>query len=265
MKMEEEHKNEENEPKEHEHNEEISEHEHKEHPKKESKEDKKFFRLSVMLIAFAFIVVINNFALMAFSPGLSITGFAFAGGAGGSTIIGPVINEDGRTVHLIEWPTISSSASFAPTGDPTADAIAAVVPKGVPFYAPEGISFDDPLTAQKLWKQMGKSVQLSADQQQRWQKLVGLFTCDFCCGGPSGVTIISRCGCAHSYAWQGMAKFFVASYPDYTDEQILGEMTKWKAVWYPKGMVEYYMVYNGQMPASGLRYGGSDGIRAQFS
>ncbi len=250
----------------HEHNEEILEHEHKDHPKKESKEDKKFFRLSVMLIAFAFVVVINNFALMAFSPGgLSITGFAFAGGAGGSTIIGPVINEDGRTVHLVEWQTISAGNSFAPTGDPTTDAIAAVVPTGVPFYAPEGISFDDPLTAQKLWRQVGNNIQLTAEQQQRWSRIVSLFTCDFCCGGASGVTTINRCGCAHSKAWQGMAKFFVANYPEYTDEQVMGEMTKWKAVWYPKGMVEYYLVYNGQMPASSLRYGGSDGIRAQFS
>ncbi len=247
------------------HEDEDREKEQKERTRREGKEDKKFFRLSIMLIAFAFIVVINNFALMAFAPGLSITGFAFAGGAGGG-IIGPVINEDGRTVRLVEWPTITPGNSFAPTGDPTADAIAAVVPTGTPFYAPEGISFDDPLTSQKLWRQVGNSIQLSGEQQQRWQKLTGLFTCDFCCGGPSRVTIINRCGCAHSYAWQGMAKFFIANYGDqYTDEQILGEMTKWKAVWYPKGMVEYYMVYNGQMPASGLRYGGSDGIRAQFS
>ena len=63
-----------------------------------------------------------------------------------------------------------------------------------------------------------------------------------------------------------MAKFLVANYGDqYTDEQILGEMTKWKAVWYPKGMVEYYMIYNGQMSPDSIRYGGSDGIRAQFS
>jgi hypothetical protein len=222
--------------------------------------------MAIMLIAFAFVVVINNFALMSFSSGgLGITGFAFARGTGEGTIIGAVINSDGRTTRLVEWPTISGVNSFAPTGDPTADAVAAVVPTGVPFYAPEGISFDDPLTAQKLWIQVGKNIQLTSEQQQRWQKIVSLFTCDFCCGGPSSVTIISRCGCGHSRAWQAMAKFFVANYPDYTDEQIIGEMTKWKAAWYPKGMVEYYLVYNGQMPASGLRYGGSDGIRAQFS
>ena len=252
---------------EHEHNEEISEHEHKEHPHKKSKEDKKFNRMAIMLIAFAFVVVINNFALMSFSSGgLGITGFAFARGTGEGTIIGAVINSDGRTTRLVEWSTISGSNSFAPTGDPTTDAVSAVVPTGVPFYAPEGISFYDPLTSQKLWTQVGKNIQLTPEQQQRWQRIVGLFTCDFCCGGPSSVTIINRCGCAHSKAWQAMAKFFVANYDDqYTDEQIMGEMTKWKAAWYPKGMVEYYLIYNGQMSPQNIRYGGSDGIRVQFS
>lgn len=195
-------------------------------------------------------------------------------------VIGPQLNTDGRTTKLVEWPTISETPASKSTGDATKDAIAAVVPTGTPFYVLEGpgsekingASFDDPLTSQKVWasllgsKRFGtaNTVQLTPEEEQRWNKLTSVFTCDFCCGGPNSVTTINRCGCAHSYAWQGMAKFFIKYYPQYTDEQILGEMTKWKAIWYPQGMIQDYLVFTGQQPASILTHGGSIGIKQQF-
>ena len=195
-------------------------------------------------------------------------------------VIGPQLNSDGRTTKLVEWKTISETPSPKSTGNPTQDAISTVVPTGTPFYASQGqgaekikgVSFDDPLTSQKVWasllgsKRFGSAneLKLTAEEEQRWKKLTGVFTCDFCCGGPNSVTTIARCGCAHSYAWQGMAKFFIRYYPNYSDEEILGEMTKWKALWYPQGMIQDYMVYNGQQPASILTHGGSTGIKQQF-
>ncbi len=206
-------------------------------------------------------------------------GLGSASGKGG-VVIGPQLNSDGRTTKLVEWTTISDTPSPKDTGNPTQDAISSVVPTGTPFYASEGagaekikgVSFDDPLTSQKVWasllgsKRFGTAneIKLTAEEEQRWKKLTGVFTCDFCCGGPNSVTTIARCGCAHSYAWQGMAKFFIKYYPSYTDEQILGEMTKWKALWYPQGMIQDYMVYTGQQPASILTHGGSIGIKQQF-
>jgi len=197
-----------------------------------------------------------------------------------SIVVGPQLNPDGRTTKLVEWPTISETQAAKSTGNPTQDAIATVVPTGTPFYVLEGegaaklqgVSFDDPLTSQKVWASLlgsrrfgtANALQLTPEEEQRWQKLTSVFTCDFCCGGPNSVTTISRCGCAHSYAWQGMAKFFIKYYPQYTDEQILGEMTKWKAIWYPQGMIQDYLVYTGQQPATILTHGGSIGIRQQF-
>ena len=195
-------------------------------------------------------------------------------------IIGPQLNADGRTTKLVEWQTISESPAPKSTGNPTSDAIAAVVPTGTPSYAQEGpgaekikgASFDEPIASQKIWASLlgssrfgtANAIQLTPEEQQRWKKLTGVFTCDFCCGGPNSVTTINQCGCAHSFAWQGMAKFFIKYYPQYTDEQILGEMTKWKAIWYPKGMIQDYLVYTGQQPASILTHGGSVGIKQQF-
>ena len=195
-------------------------------------------------------------------------------------VIGPQLNPDGRTTKLVEWTTISETPAPKNTGNPTQDAIAAVVPTGTPFYVLQGenaqkikgVSFDDPLTSQKVWASLlgsrrfgtANTIQLTPEEEKRWQRLTSVFTCDFCCGGPNSVTTINRCGCAHSYAWQGMAKFFIKYYPDYTDEQILGEMTKWKGLWYPQGMIQDYLVYTGQQSANILTHGGSVGIKQQF-
>jgi len=195
-------------------------------------------------------------------------------------VIGPQLNTDGRTTKLVEWTTISDTPATKSTGNPTQDAIAAVVPTGTPFYILEGpgtekikgATFDDPITSQKVWASLlgsrrfgtENAIQLTPEEEERWKKVVSVFTCDYCCGGPNSVTTINRCGCAHSYAWQGMAKFFIKYYPQYTDEQVMGEMTKWKGLWYPQGMIQDYLVYTGQQPASTLTHGGSVGIKQQF-
>jgi len=218
--------------------------------------------------------------LSSFTRSISSTPLKLIGSGKGSVIIGPQLNTDGRTTKLVEWPTISGAPAPKNTGNPTQDAISVVVPTGTPFYVLQGegadkikgVTFDDPITSQKVWasllgsKRFGtaNALQLAPDEEKRWQKLTSVFTCDFCCGGPSSVTTINRCGCAHSYAWQGMAKFFIKYYPQYTDEQILGEMTKWKGLWYPKGMIQDYLVYTGQQDANSLTHGGSVGIKQQF-
>ncbi|MEM3126613.1 MAG: hypothetical protein QW331_00895 [Candidatus Woesearchaeota archaeon] len=190
------------------------------------------------------------------------SGFTFFGegvALGEKTIIGPMLNEDGRTTKLVEWPTISPYQRKAKTGDPTQDAINAVIPTGTPFYVQsgpgsellQGVSFDDPITSQKVWAQFvgsgrfgkDKEIKLTPEEQARYDRIVGVFTCDYCCGSPQQVTRINNCGCAHSYAWKGMAKFFIKYYPNYSDEEIAGEMTKWKGLWYPQGMINDYIRY----------------------
>ena len=241
----------------------------------------------------AVLILFNQFqisevnALIGGKPSASMSSFVKSvssplklGSGKGGIVIGPQLNPDGRTTKLVEWPTISDTPAPKNTGNPTQDAIAAVVPTGTPFYVLEGLgaekvksaSFDDPITSQKVWGSLlgsrrfgtANAIQLTPEEEQRWKKLTSVFTCDFCCGGPNDVTTINRCGCGHSYAWQGMAKFFIKYYPQYTDEQILGEMTKWKAVWYPQGLIQDYLVYTGQQDASTLTHGGSVGIKQQF-
>ena len=250
-------------------------------------------KLTWSFVAFvAILIFFNQFQISQVNAAISGTSSAIdhfvksvssplkLGSGKGGVVIGPQLNPDGRTTKLVEWTTISETPDPKSTGNPTQDAIATVVPTGTPFYAAQGegaqkiqgVTFDDPITSQKVWasllgsKRFGTAnvIQLTPEEEKRWQKLTSVFTCDFCCGGPNSVTTISRCGCAHSYAWQGMAKFFIKYYPNYTDEQILGEMTKWKGLWYPQGMIQDYLVYTGQQPASILTHGGSVGIKQQF-
>jgi len=192
----------------------------------------------------------------------SFTFFGSGASLGEKSIIGPMLNEDGRTTKLVEWPTISPYQRKPRTGDPIQDAINSVVPTGTPFYAQsgpgsdiiKGISFDDPIVSQKIWASLvgsqrfgfDKEIKLTQEEQARYDRIVSVFTCDYCCGSPSQVTRIVNCGCGHSYAWKGMAKFFVKYYPQYSDTEIAGEMTKWKGLWYPQGMIQDYMRYQQQ-------------------
>ncbi len=145
----------------------------------------------------------------------------------------PVLSGYGTKVK--ELPTISSSKEVEKTGDVAQDALNMLVPTGTPEYGQAaGVTFDDPITAQKVWGGYEKSIQLDQAQTTRYDKIVGSFTCDYCCGSPQRPTIITHCGCAHARAWRGMAKWFIVNMGDkVTDEQIMGELSRWKALWYP--------------------------------
>ena len=139
-------------------------------------------------------------------------------------------------------PTISELSISPSTGDIAQDLVNNVIPRGTPWYGQEaGLSFDDPVAAQQLWAK-GRGIQLSSDGQKRWERIVNSFTCDYCCGSPQNPTIITRCGCAHSQAAQGMAKWFIKNYGDkYSDEEIYGEMARWYALWYPGPTIKRIM------------------------
>ncbi len=140
----------------------------------------------------------------------------------------------GYKTKVKSLPTISELSVSPSTGDLTQDLLNNVIPRGTPWYGAEaGVSFDDPINAQKLWAK-GRTIQIDATQDERWKRIVNSFTCDYCCGSPQNPTIITRCGCAHSAAAQGMAKWFIKTYGDkFSDEEIYGELARWYAVWYP--------------------------------
>ncbi|MBI2558539.1 hypothetical protein HYW20_04405 [Candidatus Woesearchaeota archaeon] len=144
----------------------------------------------------------------------------------------PVIS--GYKTKVKPMPTISELSLKPSTGDAARDLLNNIIPTGTPWYGQEaGVTFDDPIAAQKRWATYRK-LELDPEQEQRWSKIVNSFTCDYCCGSPQNPTIITRCGCAHSAAAQGMARWFIKNYADkFTDEEIYGEMGRWYSLWYP--------------------------------
>ncbi len=167
------------------------------------------------------------------------------------TIIAPKVNPDGKTTSLVEWPTITEVPANPRSGNALSDAKVVMIATGKPFYAPDDISFDDPINAQKKWGAYERSIKLSAEQEARYQKLIStMMTCSYCCGGPNNVTMNKNCGCAHAQAVRGFYRFMIQNYGDkYSDEQLVGESHRWYAIWYPKGMLEDYLLATGNESA----------------
>jgi len=184
------------------------------------------------------------------------------------TIIAPKINPDKRTTSLAEWPTITEVPANPNSGNALADAKVVMIATGKPFYAPDDVSFDDPINAQKKWGAFEKSIKLSTEQEARYQRLIStMMTCSYCCGGPNNVTMNKNCGCAHAKAVRGFYRYMIQNFGDeYSDEQLVGESHRWYALWYPKGMLEDYLLATGNEAAlphtshGGAGPGGRHGI-----
>ena len=115
-----------------------------------------------------------------------------------------------------------------------------VLPHGVPaqYGAVLGISFDDAARAmpilQKFDSESG-TVTLSSEAQQRYIAIASQTACEFCCGAKTLVFPDGKpaCGCAHSSAMRSVARYLLQNYPQMTDAQILAEVNRWKAAFFP--------------------------------
>ncbi len=143
--------------------------------------------------------------------------------------------------------TMQSYAALFPIDQikTTDDAVALLIPTGTPDYGEAmGISYDDPVAAlNKMAKAYPAQFQsLTPDQRERFLNLatkpVGI-SCEYCCGvGPVGVTKDGqlRCGCQHNPALLTLAAWLIQN-TDYSDQQVLQEVLKWKALFFPKQVV----------------------------
>ena len=126
----------------------------------------------------------------------------------------------------------------------TAVSASGIIPKGIPaVYGREiGVSYDDispnnpglaDATIAKLTKYEG--MQLTSDQMGRYIKIGMSISCEYCCGAQAIIFSNGEraCGCAHSYAMRGLAKYLLTKYPNMSDEDILSELGKWKVLFFP--------------------------------
>ncbi len=121
-----------------------------------------------------------------------------------------------------------------------------VIPTGVPaIYGSEvGVAYDDvspdnPQSADATITKLGnldRSITLEGAQKERYIAITSRISCEYCCGAdsiifPNGE---AACGCAHSYAMRGVAKYLVQNHGDeFSDEEILEELGKWKTLFFP--------------------------------
>lgn len=181
------------------------------------------------------------------SPTAVLSKLFGAKSASAAIIVMPRLNPDGTTTSLVEQPTISEVPADPKTGDAVADAKTVMLATGSPFYAPDGISFSDPINAENLWGAYETGIQLSGDLQTRYDTLTTMLTCNYCCGEPGNVTRNKQCGCAHAKGARGFFKYMLQTFGEkYTNDQLMGEAFRWQAIWYPKGAVEDYLLATGK-------------------
>jgi len=131
----------------------------------------------------------------------------------------------------------------AATGIGTVSALD-VLPKGVPdIYGSEiGISYNDvsasnPSLADATMAKLTayEDIELNSEQMERYVRIGSSIACEYCCGAKTLVfsTGERACGCAHSYAMRGLAKYLLTEHPDIADLEILEELGKWKVLFFP--------------------------------
>ena len=119
-----------------------------------------------------------------------------------------------------------------------------VLPKGAPdIYGSElGVSYSDvsasnPQLADATMAKLAKyeDMQLNSAQMERYVKIGSSIACEYCCGAETLVFSNGEraCGCAHSYAMRGLAKYLLTKHPEMTDLEILNELGKWKVLFFP--------------------------------
>lgn len=140
---------------------------------------------------------------------------------------------------------ISQGSVSSAAGATSANKFASIIPKGIPaIYGKEiGISYDDvsasnPSLADATMQKMTayEDMQLDSNQMARYVKIGSMIACEYCCGAQTLVFTNGQraCGCAHSYAMRGLAKYLITKHgSEFTDDQILEELGKWKVLFFP--------------------------------
>ena len=95
----------------------------------------------------------------------------------------------------------------------------------------------------RILGQLDQDITLSGADKERYikvlYKLNNGISCEYCCGARAVIFADGQpaCGCAHSYAMRGLTKYLITKHgKEYTDEQLLEEAGKWKALFFPGAM-----------------------------
>ncbi|MBS3095161.1 hypothetical protein J4231_00610 [Candidatus Woesearchaeota archaeon] len=159
-------------------------------------------------------------------------------------------NVNSGTTQQITGSVVQSTNSVAVNTQNTQAALD-VLPKGVPdVYGQElGVSYDDvssanPSLADSTIRKVGSlenQISLSGNDMNRYISIAGKISCEYCCETESIISSNGQaaCECAHSSVMRGLAKYLVKNHgSEYTDDEILEELGKWKTLFFPEKIAE---------------------------
>ncbi len=152
---------------------------------------------------------------------------------------------------------ITGGGSASETATSAITVGAGVAPVGAPaVYGTElSVSYSDvsasnPALADKTITKLGnldRTITLTGDNLKRYVAITSQISCEYCCGAESIIFTKdsgeykagdAACGCAHSYAMRGLAKYLVTKHPTMSNDQILEELGKWKTLFFPDIMAQ---------------------------
>jgi hypothetical protein len=150
-------------------------------------------------------------------------------------------------LSVLSWSSATKNG-LKLSGDLLDDTIKLVISQGIPtaYGAELNVSFDQAQQAINVMKQYdptyGKNkIILEGDDLQRYIDVGLQISCEYCC---SAVSIIhangkGACGCAHSQAMRGLMAYLIQNNGDqYTNDEILRELARWKGIYFPKQMIQ---------------------------
>ena len=143
-----------------------------------------------------------------------------------------------------------SNVNAPVTGAAVVNANPVKLPSGIPaMYGSElSVSYDKVQESMDILNQYddiqdgsrgSKAITLSNDLQSRYIKIGMSIGCEFCCGAQALISKNGQpaCGCAHSGAMRGLAKYLLQTLAShFSDQDILNELVKWKTLFFPQQM-----------------------------
>ncbi len=193
--------------------------------------NKSLYAVNIALIGFILLMIIANQILVARAMKAS--------GASRGSLLG-----DLSFLNIIK----GKDGAIQLNGNLSKDAVALAINQGVPkIYGQElNVSFDQVESSMNVMKEFDptygrQKIVLQGADLQRYINIGLRISCEYCCGAAA---IISKdgqaaCGCAHSQAMRGLAAYLLQKHAaEYSDDEILRELARWKGRFFPKQMIE---------------------------
>lgn len=149
-----------------------------------------------------------------------------------------------KTTGAVVEKTTAAETRGSRTGISLQQIIDEITPTGIPDYgAQAGVSYENVEAGLRTLMGYHDSISLNGNNQQRYINIATTrgTACEFCCGiGEAGFGTSNgqiACACSHNIAFSGLTKWLIEN-TDYTDQQIIDEIHKWKVLFFPQGSVE---------------------------